>query len=386
MAISTIYGFETGAALSEMAGAATGSGITFDTTTKRTGTYSLKLAAVSATLGNLGLQGSTGAIRAFVYFDSFPATARSFLGDVALGSVKVNTAGVLTFFSGVTQIATGPTLATGQWYRIEFRSVTTPSSGMTIAWVDGAAVNATGSPGSYTIGNRVGTTDTVAATFTCYYDDVANFTNEITASQGDAKVVLLLPTADSSVGAGWTLGTGTAISANSGAAAVDNVPPVGVADLAVGSDPKQIRNASTLNSYAASLATYSAAGIGASDTVNAVMAFVVHGAPSATSPKTGTLALTNPTIAATAFGTTNYYSGVVAGTFPTGWTRSRALNAAPSVTLGTNPVITAAVAGTAARIAMLCFMGAYVDYTPGVAAANPSDVVPRRQYHQLIAR
>ncbi len=183
---------------------------------------------------------------------------------------------------------------------------------------------------------------------------------------GSGKVVLLKPGTDSAVGSGWTLGTGTAIAGNSGATAVKNTPPLGVADLAAGSDTKQIRNASSATAdYDTGLDSYTTAGISANDTINVVVPHIITAAPVTTAAKTGQLVLvSNPAGATDSFST--FYSGVNAGTYATGWkTTIGTPQYAPSVTLGTRPVLRADITGgTATRIAMVCSMGMYVDYTP----------------------
>lgn len=213
-------------------------------------------------------------------------------------------------------------------------------------------------------------------------DDVAlNVDDGLSQSTwpGDGNVVLLVPTADSAVGTGWTLGTGTAIASNSGSTAVKNKPPLGVADLAVGSDPKQIRNATANanSNYDATMTTYSAAGITSStDTINVITPIVATAAPVTTSSKQGTVGVvSNPTIANIALGTIGtsgaFWQGNTAGTYPAGWKWSKGtVTYAPSVTVTTAPVMRITQVTSSTRIAMVCFMGIYVDYT-----SNRADVL-----------
>lgn len=236
----------------------------------------------------------------------------------------------------------------------------------TLLRIDGVA-EVTGSVTSG-ISFGLGTNDTVADTYTAYYDD---WTMDDAPWPGDSKVVLLQPVSDNSVGSGWQKpGGGTTNLYTS----VDNTPPVGIADTTSAANAEnQIRNASANSNYVANMTTYTNAGIGASDTVNAVMAVAITGAPSATGAKTGSLQITaNPADTATAFqSTSNFYraSGVNAGTYVTGWFRQiNPVVSSPSVTLGDSPTLSLNITGgTAARIAMCCFMGIYVDYTPGAA-------------------
>lgn len=271
----------------------------------------------------------------------------------------------------------------GNYHRIEYgaKSSTTQASRAWELRVDGTTVGSgtgqTDSSVSFS-GLNIGGIDLVD--LDCLFDDVA-LNDDQGASQnswpGDGKVVLLRPTADSAVGTGWTLGTGTAISGNSGKTAVSNTPPLGVADLAAGSDVKQIRNAtSNANvNYDATMTTYTAAGVGASDTIKAVQPWVATAAPLVTSPKAGTVGVvSNPAIANVALAAHGaagaFWSGAAGGAYPTGWKWSGGTTAyAPSVTLGTAPVMRITQVTASTRIAVVCGMFIYVDYTPAAVAA-----------------
>jgi hypothetical protein len=229
-----------------------------------------------------------------------------------------------------------------------------------------------------------GAGDTVASTFTLYFDD---FVADSSVIPGEGAVVLLKPTGDQAW-FGWRLGTNTAF--GNGYESVNNTPPLGVADLAAGSDPKQIRNAvaSANDSYDALMTTYTAAGIGAGSTIEAIRPIVLTAAPVTTSAKLGTVGVvSNPTIANVSLGATGtagaFWSGVTAGTFPTGWKFSGGtFTVAPAVTLGTAPVMRITQVTSSTRIAMVCFMGMYVDYTPSVggAAEDPPPYVGAGYY------
>jgi hypothetical protein len=189
-----------------------------------------------------------------------------------------------------------------------------------------------------------------------------------------------VPTGDNAVGTGWTLGTGTATGGNA-FAAVDNAPPLGVADLTAGSDPKQIRNATANanSAYNANMTTYTAAGVGASDVLQCIQAFAVTGAPVATSAKTGSMRiLSNPVDPGlVAFSNSTFYHGsTVAGTYPTGWRtqvgtiydRSNAnLAALTSANYGTAPVVSVNQVTSSTRIAMVTAVHMRVEYLPGTA-------------------
>lgn len=220
-----------------------------------------------------------------------------------------------------------------------------------------------------------------------YFDDMALNDDQGSAQNSwpdEGKIVLLTPISDNAVGTGWTLGTGTAIASNSGSTAVKNTPPVGVADLTAGSDTKQIRNA-TANAnvnYDANLTTYTTAGIKTYDNINVLLPIVVTAAPVTTSAKAGTVGVSsNPVITNVSLGAGGtagaFWSGTAAGTYATGWKISYGTTTySPSLTLGSSPVMRITQVTSSTRIAMVCFMGMYVDYTPG--PVYPYLNMPRR--------
>lgn len=286
------------------------------------------------------------------------------------------TAGQIGSDSVVTIVADSST-----WYRIEMSVTLNASTQITACEVrlDGVSV-------ASTTGLAIGSSQVCAlgwrtapgANKTCYIDDIA--INDSTGSAqntwpGAGSVVLLVPTADSAVGTGWTLGTGTAIASNSGSTAVKNRPPLGVADLTAGSDAWQIRNAtSNANvNYDATMTTYTAAGVAAGATVNVITPIVATAAPVSTSAKAGTVGVvSNPAITNVALSTEGtagaFWQGFAAAAYKSGWKWSYGTpTSAPSVTLGTAPVMRVTQVTASTRIAQVCFMGIHVDYTPAAA-------------------
>lgn len=357
-----------------------------EATIVRTGAGSLKIAPSSGVAQHWD-SGSTIAatdrLRVYVRVTARPAsTARAIIGSAATINIRLNPNGTLeAFISGAGgSIGTSATALTDttRWYRIEIDATVTTGG----IYIDGVKeINASGVT-AFAARVLFGSSDTVADTYTAYYDDWAV---DSAGLPGAGACALLLPTADSSVGGSWTLGTGTAMASN-GFGSVDNAPPVGVADLAVGSDPKQIRNAGANTNYVATIAAYTTQ-LGAADTVNATYGIAWVGAPVSTGAKTGALQITaNPAQgSATAFQNNSgqYWTGSAAGTWPTNWKRVRtAIDAAPSVTLATNPTLSLQISGgTTSRIAMCCSLGIYVDYTPAVVTQVPY----RSPYPQLLA-
>jgi len=334
-------------------------------------------------------------MRAYMRFGTLPSVTAPVFGFLFAAnfgiSVWLTSAGKLQLFNNVTSAQIGSdsaaTIAINTYYRIELNIVLNASTqitsgelrldGVTVASFSGLTIAAS-LPTVY-----VGWLDTPGTNNVfCYVDDVAINDSTGTVNNtwcGPGAVVLLLPTADNAVGTNWTRGNGTVISGGNGFQSVDNTPPIGVADLSgAGADSSQLRNAgSNANSnYDATMQTYTAAGVPAGATINAIIPWVWTGAPVVTSAKLGTFGVvSNPTIASVSFaagGTAGaFWSGVAAGTFPTGWKPSSGtVTENPSVTLGTAPVMRVTQVTSSTRIAMFCFMGMYVDYTPAAVARS----------------
>jgi len=255
--------------------------------------------------------------------------------------------------------------AFGLWHWIAVRTVAgTSVPFIAVDGVSGAAATASPTGTVYQVG-----ADSVGPAGTdIYIDDIII---DDTGFLSPSKVAMLVPTADSAIGTGWTLGSGGTTSLFGG---VDNIPPTAVADAGT---TAQIRNAtSNANvNYDATMTTYAAAGIAAGDTILAVQPVISTAAPVTTSAKLGTVGVaSNPTIANIALGAGGtagaFWSGVAGGTWPTGWKGSfGTLTTSPSVTLGTAPVMRVTQVTASTRIAMVALMGINVAWTPAAAAA-----------------
>lgn len=327
--------------------------------------------------------------RVYVRTTTAPNVAGAFLvlgnGTATDPICKLDSAGALTLFvANAQQGSASAAVNDGNWHCVEMSGTIVSTNwtaaelrldGATVAtWSGTQAMSASQFEWGYVANpgaSKILNTDDVAV------NDSTGATNNSWCGAG--SVVLLAPTADSAVGAGWTGGAGGTSSLYD---AVNNSPPVGVADT--GTNTSQIRNAtSNANSnYDATMTTYAAAGVGASDVVNAVIPWTATAAPVVTSAKLGTVGVvSNPTIAnanLNAAGTSGaFWSGVAGGTFGSGWKWSAGtMTNAPSVTVGTAPVMRITQVTASTRIADVCFMGIYVDYTPAAAAATPSLAVP----------
>jgi len=293
---------------------------------------------------------------------TMPTADRAFAGEIQanVANLRLTSTGAVTYYDNTTLLATSDVLlTTGSWYMIEYRAGSATGVSLRINGADqgGSITPATGFRGM--LGNLAGEASAIEA----HYDD---YSIDDAAWCGEGGVVLLLPTANSAVGTGWVGGAGGAASF----AAVDNVPPVGVADT--GTDASQIRNATAAanSNYDATMTTYTAAGITTGAVVNSVVPIVWTAAPVTTQAKAGTVGVSsNPTIAnvsLAAGGTSGaFWSGTAGGTWPNGWKLTRGtVTALPTVTLGTAPVMRITQVTSSTRIAMVCFMAIYVDFTP----------------------
>lgn len=379
MARVFFMGFDTGAALSEGITSVTGSGVTFDSAIVRTGGFSLKIAAVSGVATNVQPSLSPGAYsRIYVRVTALPATTpRRLTAGLSLrADGKLN---VLDSAGGILGQSTTALTDTTRWYRIErFATGASQAGGTVVLRIDGADEFTLAGAATLSLNNNLGPNGTEADTYTVYYDD---FSVDNAAFPGDGSVALLVPTADSAKGTGWV---NDANGSTNFFDAVDNKPPTGIADTTGSTGLHQIRNGTSNanSSYDATMTTYAAEGITSADTINAVWPRVITGAPVSTGAKAGTVGVvSNPTIANIALGADGvsgaFWSGTAAGTYPTGWkVSSGTLTSSPSVTVGTAPVMRITQVTSSTRIAMVCFMGIYVDYTPAevdtfVPSASP---------------
>ncbi len=336
-------------------------------------------------------------------FSALPGSSVSIMsfGTLAAGLfARLTAAGKVQLFNGATSTQIGSDSAatvsagTDTYYRVEMKVVYNGSTQISDVelQLDGVSVASTSGLAIASLAIKIGWGLTAPGANTIVYLDDVAFNNNAGANNntwpGDGAVVLLLPTADSAVGTGWVLGNNTAEGGN-GWNSVNNTPPVGIADLGgAGADTGQIRNATAAanSNFDATMTTYTAAGVTAGSTVNAIHPWVITAAPVTTSSKQGTVGVvSNPAItniALSATGTAGaFWQGAAGGTFITGWKGSPGtITEAPSVTLGTAPVMRVTQVTSSTRIAVVCFMGIYVDYTPAVGGlASPLRVTPPTQ-------
>lgn len=386
--------------------------VTRDASNQRTGSGCAKFDSTAGNLtvvplAQISLVSKTMFWRVYMMFPALPGTTAQVMGVANNGgtlgiSARLTTGGKLQLWNNTagTQIGSdsAATIATGTYYRLEMKGITDGSNNLTDCELQLDGVSVASASGLTVLVSACvwscGWISAPGASKICYADDAV--LNDSTGSfnntwPGSGKVVMLVPTSDSAVGTGWVLGNNTA-EGGSGWDAINNRPPVGIADLGgVGADTGQIRNATAAANanFDANLTTYTAAGIGASDTINAVIPWVATAAPVTTAAKLGTIGVaSNPVITNVNLGAAGtaaaFWQGNAGSTYPTGWKWSPGtITEAPTVTKGTAPVARITQVTSSTRIAMACFVGLYVDYTPAVVVSDTIDMsrrlIPRRR-------
>jgi hypothetical protein len=367
VAVTFLTGFEgrDGSAVVCVDGVYTSGAGNYSTVQKRTGSYAFRCNPISAAQGyGGGIPTGSNYPHFGLYIATLPTVDRRVYGKDTAGSINVRltSAGKLAVYLANVLIGTGSTtLATATWYWIGVRQVTGTS--VALLQINGAT-EITGTATVTVTSAYIGCFGTEASAIDVYFDDlIVDDTGFLAAS----KVALLVPISDNSITpAGWVLG-GAGGTTNL-YLATDNTPPVGAADP--GTTTGQIRDATAnLSAYAANLTTYTTAGIGASDTILACQGIFMTAAPSATTPKSGSMTIANPTQAKTTIGT--FYATAIAGAYATGWARKAgAIIALPTVTLGSSPVLTVTQDTSSTSIADVCFMGLLVAWTPASGPAS----------------
>lgn len=369
----------------------------------RSGTYGLDVNCSSSQIQqsfNKRNSGGAGAsifrsVRLYLQVVTLPsANAYICTGGTPSGGfnekLQLNTDGTLSLVTDTTPTptvrATSSNALTvdGLWHRIEFDCGYSGGTGMRV-FVDGVqwasdlsdvnvlAITA-GSVGLW----RINLTGRV------YIDDVVWDDSTLGgALSSDYKIILLDPVSDNARGASWFGGAGGTTNLFD---ALNNRPPIGTA-AASETNLTQIKNAAkdSTGNYDANCEDYLTGGVGASDTVDAVMAIGCQGYEATGTQLTGAIVIvSNPS------GQTEFvfdFGDNGAGTVdafpnPFGWFFTAGpVTASPTVTLGTQPVVRGGRrTATKTNACDFCLLGIYVQYTP--AAATPSLVFqssrPRR--------
>jgi hypothetical protein len=362
----------------------TGTTLTFDATTKRTGSRSFKFSASAAnylthtftkTLGRgyyfcghflipaaSGLPGSN----AIILDDAISATS-------AFYNVTLTSGGKLRLGFGTTPTQIGSdsaaTIAVDTWYRVEFFSKVGSGSSDDSAELrlDGVTVASETNQTRFTNAStqvRFGWITDPGTAEDIHWDDLGLNDDQGSVNNtwlGDTKVYTSFPASDNARtnwvdGAGGTTGL---------FGSVDNVPPTGVATASSGAT-NQVENAvsAAAAAYDANMQDYTTLGIGAGDTIQCIIPVVEIGSSSTTGSDTITHSVvSNPAIA----GTTSSCD-IVAGTYPASWNRfTGVITEAPTVTKGNQPVMRIAKDVATTRINACALMALVVAVTPGVA-------------------
>jgi hypothetical protein len=361
-----------------------GTTLTFDTGTKRTGTRSFKFDASAANVLSFSFTGVAG--RGYYACGHFLLPAATGLPSAAttllllftgsLYAARITSGGKLQLVHNVTQIGSdsSATIVADQWYRVElFHQVGAAGSddscelrldGVTVASETNQTRTTTNAGGlSFGWPGDPGTSEVI------FWDDLA--LNDSTGSvnntwTGDQKIYALLPTADSADG-NWTDGAGGTASIFE---AVNNIPPTGVATASSGAtNQAENANATVPSDYDATMTTYTAAGIGATDLVTAIFPVIEAGSSSTTgSDELLFSVVSNPAIADP--GSSNNCD-IVAGTYPASWIRSQGtMSENPSVTKGTAPVMRIEKIVSTTRINTCCLMAMSVAILPNGSPAG----------------
>lgn len=371
-------------------GQAAGAGMSIVSTPVRSGGYAFKqgnsgLPTVAAFTGVLG---RTYFLRFYLRVGALPGSAARVLEYGSnLYQVYLDTDSTLQLRIGGTQIGSASAALTlDTWYHVELSCLIGSGAGddageLRLGGVSVASETAATRSTTAPVSIRFGAGGTVGDTE--YMDDIA-LNDDQGADQnswpGEGKQVLLLPISDNARATLWTGGAGGTTDLFD---AVNNTPPIGTATE---TDLTQIEHAGgaagTTDAYDANMTTYTTAGVGQGDTINVVQLVAAHGEDISTGAKLLAFSVvSNPAIATSGNVTAGDASPAALGTYPSEWgIHWGTATYNPAITVGTSPVMRVVRPETANRVASVCFMGMYVDYTP-VAGRVPRST----PYPQLLA-
>lgn len=323
-------------------------------------------------------------VRFYMLLAQGPASA----GTICMCGSNAGSALVLVLNTNrtVSIIANSITLATSTnavpldsaYHRFEFDVGYNAGAGAQL-YVDGVswALVSTGAAGAVTTG-VLGNFDGVG-NLIMYMDDVIFENGSLGGPRAaDYNIVLLFPVSDNARGTNWLGGAGGTTNLFN---AVKSAPPLGV--VSPGTNTSQIGNAQkdTTGNYDANCTSYTAAGIGAGDTINNVQAICSHAFSVTGTQLSGAVVIVSNPSGQTEQSFDFGNNGVIAGTYPTGWrTMLGPVTTSPTVTKGTQPVVRVGRrTGSKTTNCMVDFMGIYVEYTPAVVVPF-SPPPPRRSF------
>ena len=360
---------------------------TIQSTVKRSGTYALQINATSSvnycqlrfrasSSNNLNIFES---IRFYLRVATLPNTTTKIASWINGASevfyLKLSTSGALILgdpTDGDSGASSTTIAADGNFHLIQVNLSSTASA----VSLDSSQV-ATFAHGLATAANALRLGTNVAATANLYFDDFVSDDSTSGTTIAAGNDILLMPTADSSLST-WVAGAGGTTNTFQ---AVDSIPPVGVA-IASATNTSQIHNitSSTNQDVTYTMQTYTVGGLATGATVNAVQAVANTGWETNASQVSGSVWIaSNPaqSAAGQSFSFGNGSSGVVIGTFPTGWSEEVSLvTATPTVNLSTAPTVTVRRVSASSGIGVdVDFVGIYVDYTPSAAVNNNVELI-----------
>lgn len=362
--------------------------VSIDTTITRSGGGALKIAAMSATASQWQgfiFSSSTNHIgydRFYIRVTSRPATTgRTIFGTATDLHLVLNPNGTLSLYYGASLIGTSTAALTDttKWYCIEVRGVS--GTGVTVLKIENSS-EVVGNPSNWTCSAYFGPDDTIADTYTVYFDD---FAGDNANWVGPGKVGLLVTDSDIS-NTNWRAGAG---GLNGLYLALNNLPPAGVASAneTDGTNIESASNTGTAN-YSVRTIPYSGLGISSGDTINAIWQIILEGEDINTGTKSGTFELTaNPVVGATSFsfGNDGGAHGLYSDRANTKWVNHSVVTQTPSVTLGTGATVKLVKTDTTTRVGCVCFVGVYVDWTPAPSGADYPRSVASTIAHSVTA-
>ena len=280
----------------------------------------------------------------------------------------LKTDGTLQIYSGAGLTGTtSAALNNSEWYTIQVSY--NLGTGLWTAKVNGTQFESTGST-AMSVG-RLFLCGTGTTTF--YFDDLIINDDSGTVNNSwpdiNEKIVLLLPVSDST-NTSFFLGDGT--TTTNLYDAVNNTPPTATA----ADDSARIEgdNVNINRSYRTVTATYASAGIGASDTITAVMPMCCHGEEVATGTKSGQVAMWgNPAGGGQNF---NYGDDLGAiGTYPSNWAWAHygydQTTDISSIDKDVGVTVSVFQGSGTNRVGSAAFMGVYVGYVPASGTTYP---------------
>lgn len=362
-----------------------------DTTIKRQGRASFKFSLASGQntaairLTHTAQLDRRFWVRAYVYFEAWPAENQDIIAAGAGASILTTTIGVKVTPTGMLQRGGSVNvqqLALNTWYRVEMScvKVTSPAN----QWQGEVRVDG-GAPVTLTNASFASAFDSwhvglmnasAGAAEAMFADDLA--VNDDTGSDqnsypGEGRVLAALPLADSAVGSDWKRADGTALAGGDGVAVLDNAPPTGKATPTNADQIKDIVAATASPAADADFAmqSYDEVGVPAGSPIALVQAQEWAAASVALDQLLQTLS--NPAGAGITF--TN--PGASPSTWPSGWNRvAEAPVYAPAVTRATRPVVRFGKRTSTVSPLWACSLALLVEYAeaPQLPAAAASAV------------